>query len=262
MKLGLVQPGLIPGDPKKNFHHIHAMMESMEEVDLFLLPELWNTGFIREEFSRELEDGRSFILPAMAAFARERKTPVMMGTLAIREEGQWRNRTYVLDERGEVAFTYDKAHLFTPTGEGEIFTPGSENGTFPLLGTTMGTVTCYDQRFPEWVRKLMYGGMRILLMPAMWPLSRIEQMQTMARAHAMTNQIFVAVVNGTKAPGERAMAGGGSVVYDPWGVELLKLGTEETTAVVDLDLSLLESSREFFNLWEDRRPQLYTGLDR
>ena len=47
--------------------------------------------------------------------------------------------------------------------------------------------------------------------------------------------------------------GGMSVVVDPWGVVLAEAGSEEEVLVVDIDPSLVATTREQFPVLKDRR---------
>ena len=50
---------------------------------------------------------------------------------------------------------------------------------------------------------------------------------------------------------------GHSVVYDPWGTNLLEMNTEEGIATVDIDFDVVEDIRNKINIFRDRKPELY-----
>jgi len=74
-----------------------------------------------------------------------------------------------------------------------------------------GVIICYDLRFPELTRMLALGGIQVLFIPARWPAIRNDAWQTLLKARAIENQIFVV---GCNAPGKE---GGLSYVFDPLG---------------------------------------------
>jgi N-carbamoylputrescine amidase len=85
--------------------------------------------------------------------------------------------------------------------------------------------------------------------------------QTIQRAHAIANGVFVVSVNRVGHEGEKN-AGiefwGGSFVADPFGRILAKGShTEEEVMLVDCDLGLIEETRRNWPFLRDRRIDLY-----
>ncbi|GER68141.1 hypothetical protein BpJC4_26120 [Weizmannia acidilactici] len=51
-------------------------------------------------------------------------------------------------------------------------------------------LSCYDIRFPEWVRKIALRGAKTLFVPAEWPLTRLDHWRTLCMARAIENQFL------------------------------------------------------------------------
>ena len=81
-------------------------------------------------------------------------------------------------------------------------------------------------------------------------------LQTLARARAIENQMFLALCNSVGTAGS-TRCGGGSAVIDPWGEYLAQAGSEEEVVTAQADFSVLEGIRGGINVFRDRRPELY-----
>lgn len=264
MKVSILQAPTIGLDIKENRRWVSQHLNSSlkDKPDLILLPELWNTGYDPrlvhplEEF--EQEDIRE----ELSQFAKQHEVYLIAGSIAYRKEGRLFNHTMVFDRQGKEIANYDKVHLFTGSNEANYFEAGSSVCNFSIDGIPVGLVNCYDLRFPEWIRLSSMGGeAQVLFVPAAWGYSRVYQMHLLARARAAENQLFTVVCNATKAPGHKALSGGQSIVFDPYGRDILSLGTEPGVYSIDLDLSLIKEVKDYLNLWNDRKPELYKGLD-
>ena len=110
--------------------------------------------------------------------------------------------------------------------------------------------------FPELTRSLILQGADLLFVPAEWPAVRVAHWQTLNRARAIENQIFLACCNGCGTAGETVYSGH-SAIYDPWGEILAQAGAKEEIIFADCDFSVKEKIRESINVFRDRRPELY-----
>ena len=124
---------------------------------------------------------------------------------------------------------YDKIHLFKPTLDHKYFSRGKAARTFTLKGGSVrlkaGVIICYDLRFPELIRALALQGIQILFVPARWPKARDDAWQTLLKARAIENQIFVV---GCNALGSE---GGYSYAFDPLGTMIFSNRTKPRSKV-------------------------------
>ena len=151
---------------------------------------------------------------------------------------------------------YDKIHLFTYAKEEEHFQPGNHLCRFTLDGQRCALIICYDLRFPELTRTLAVEGLDLLFVPAQWPDKRSMHLQTLARARAIENQMFLVLCNSVGTAGS-TKCGGGSAVIDPWGEYLARARDEEEVITAEADFGVLEGIRSGINVFRDRRPELY-----
>ena len=164
-------------------------------------------------------------------------------------EGKIYNTSYVFNRSGNLVTTYDKVHLFSPSGEAKDFTAGNKAVTFMLDGIKCGLAICYDLRFPEFIRKLALEEISVLFIPAAWPIERILHWDTLVRARAIENQMFVDF-----------HLGGSSAIIDPWGEILAQASTnklEGEAIQANLRIAIQYKIHETIDVFKDRRPEVY-----
>jgi N-carbamoylputrescine amidase len=205
--------------------------------------------------------------------AAARGVAVVASLFERRGEGLYHNTAVALDPEGRVAGRYRKMHI--PDDplyyEKFYFTPGDLG--FPALAlgpARVGTLVCWDQWFPEGARLAALGGAQILFYPTAigWQFdegaevdrAQHDAWETIQRAHAIANGVFVAAVNRVGREGE-VRFWGQSFVADPFGRVLTRASAEqEEVLVVECDLAEIERTRRLWPFLRDRRIDAYDGL--
>lgn len=259
MKISCVQMDMLLGEADKNFAHAEELVRAAvraERPDVVVLPETWNTGFFPKELAPCADQDGERTKSVFSALAKELDVNIVCGSVANRRADGFFNTAYVFDRTGKVVAEYDKTHLFTPSGEHEAFRCGGHTCRFELDGKKCGLIICYDIRFPELVRTLTLEGVDLLFAVAQWPSVRTMHLETLARARAIENQMFLALCNSVGTAGE-TRCGGHSAVIDPWGEYLARAGDGEEIITGEADFSVIEGIRSSINVFRDRRPELY-----
>ena len=222
------------------------------EADILVFPELADGGYARLKSGGEPHRPRDPLLRQFAAASRAIAPTCIAGSVYYREGNPSPANTCLVFHRGRVVHRYDKIHLFRPTGDHLYFRPGSRIRTFRLTAGGVrlrcGVIICYDLRFPELARTLTRMGLDVLFVPARWPAARDDAWQTLLKARAIENQVFVV---GCNARGEE---GGWSYAFDPLGLKIfdghdapgdeahaLTLDTERIRAALALHRTLDEA---------------------
>ena len=260
MKISCIQMDMRFGDADWNFARAEALVRAAaaaERPDVAVLPETWNTGFFPKDLAPCADHEGERTKAVFSALARELHLNIVCGSVANRRADGFYNTAYVFDRTGAVAAEYDKTHLFTPSGEDQYFQVGSHTCRFTLEGRRCALIICYDIRFPELTRTLALEGVDLLFAVAQWPEKRTMHLETLARARAIENQMFLALCNSVGTAGE-TRCGGHSAIIDPWGEYLAKAGEVEETITGEADFSVIEGIRSSINVFRDRRPELYT----
>ena len=259
MKVSLIQMAIYEAEPKKNIENVLSWLEkaALEEPDVIVLPEMWNTGYALEQMAELADDNGQEIQSLLGKFAKNHQVNLVAGSVATKKETGFFNTTYVFNREGQVISDYDKVHLFGLMREDRFMQAGKNENIFELDGVKAASVICYDIRFPEWVRTLMSSGAKVLFVVAEWPKERVEQWEILLRARAVENQAFVVAVNRV-GKGAADTFSGHSLVIDPLGkVILLAKDYQEGIFTVDLDLAEVDKVRGHIPVFEDRKPDLY-----
>ncbi len=151
---------------------------------------------------------------------------------------------------------YRKTHLW---GEMEraVFTPGSTPFVLAEVhGIRVGLLICYDMEFPEMVRGLAVHGADLVAVPTANGHPYAFVPETLVRARAYENQMFVAYANRCGVEGDLHHTGL-SCIAGPDGGVLARAGAGEDYVSAQIDPALRGHLNSFLR---DRRPELYGRL--
>ena len=237
MKVTLIQMDIVWGDPQANIATAETAINEAVASDVYVLPEMFSTGFATSPEGIAESDERSLgWMKQMAA----RMDAAICGSVAteIEKEGKssYVNRFYFVKPDGETAY-YDKRHLFTYGGEHRRYTHGGERVEVEFRGVRFLLRVCYDLRFPVFSRNNGDKPYDVAIYVASWPTSRMAVWDTLLRARAIENQCLVIGVNRV-GNDEVCHYNGGTVLVDAYGntVAECESGKESTiTAVLDID---------------------------
>ena len=265
LTIALAQMDIHTGQPEANLSRARDFVAQAHEAgaDILLLPELWLHGYDlerAEEWATPLGEGG---FAHMANLARESGLH-LAGSLLERhdgggsgEPGRTVSNTAVLyAPDGALLGSYRKIHLFRLMQEHRYLAPGDHATLCPTPWGPVGLAICYDLRFPELFRTMALAGAVIFLVPAQWPVRRIEAWLLLARARAVENELIVAACNrvGNDGPVEFT---GRSLVVDPWGRALVEGDDQERLLIAQADLREVRKARRYLTVYQDRRPDAY-----
>jgi N-carbamoylputrescine amidase len=290
-KVGLVQMSMGP-DPEANFESAlrHIREAARRGANIVCLPELF-----RAQYFCQREDLRLFDLAEaipgpstrkLGELARELRVSIVASLFERRAAGLYHNTAVTLSSEGAIASVYRKMHI--PDDplyyEKYYFTPGDLG--FQAIDTSVGrigTLVCWDQWYPEGARLTALQGAEVLFYPTAigWHPAEKEEFgatqydawQTIQRAHAIANGVYVAAVNrvghengdvlGNRAQGAGLQFWGGSFLADPFGRIIAKASHDKEELIVgDVDLALLEDTRRNWPFLRDRRIDAYSPITR
>ena len=110
--------------------------------------------------------------------------------------------------------------------------------------------TCYDLRFPVWIRN--QGDYDAMILVANWPESRQGVWQVLLRARAIENQCYVIGANRTGCDPSCRYAGGSAVIDSKGRTLAQSKGVEVQTVTADIDMAALHAFRKKFPVLADR----------
>lgn len=259
LRVALGQMDIALGDPEANLRTVQdlAARAAAQHAELLLLPELWGSGYDLERAPELADELNTGLFAAVAALARHHQLAIS-GSLLEWDVGTERayNTATLYDANGALRGTYRKVHLIGLMNEDTFLGAGDEAQTFDAPWGRSALSICYDLRFPELFRHYALDGAEVILMPAEWPIPRIEHWRTLLKARAIENQCFIVACNRVGA--DRANGfGGRSAVIDPRGNVLIEAQDQPDLLVTTLNLDLIAEVRTFLPVFADRRPAVY-----
>jgi len=246
-RIAVAQMQVTPGDLEANLAKALDLIAEAgsRDADLIVLPEMALSGLP--------EDAAEVALPIpgevtdrLAGAAAECGAWLVAGMPERSPGGRPWNAAVAVSPDGDIAAVYRKVFLYLQEAEG--FARGSEACLLDLGFCTAGLTICYDYIFPEYIRRLVLAGARLILHSTAWldtqacrdwhyPAPEAYRAQCMVRA--LENGVFLASANivGTYDAGGYLEGVGRSAVIAPWGEVLAEVPEGEGVAVADCDFS-------------------------
>jgi len=287
VNIGLVQMRCST-DPRDNLDRAVARVREAAKAgaQVICLPELF-----RSQYFCQTEDHANFDLAesipgpsteALARVAKESHAVVIGSLFERRAAGVYHNTAVVFDADGSTRGLYRKMHIPDDPAfyEKFYFTPGDLGfKAFDTAHGRIGTLVCWDQWYPEGARLTALAGADVLFYPtaigwhpaekAEFGAAQASAWQTIQRAHAIANGVYVAAVNrvgheGSLSDGSGGIEfWGGSFVADPFGVVLKEASrTDEEIVIVTCDRRHQETIRQHWPFLRDRRIDAYGDITR
>jgi beta-ureidopropionase len=202
-----------------------------------------------------------------AAIAAETGMVMVLPVYEKEQEGILYNTAAVIDADGTYLGKYRKTHIPQVHGFWEKFYFRPGNLGYPIFDTAVGRIgvyICYDRHFPEGWRALGLAGARIVFNPSATSRGLSMYLWSMEQpAAAVANEYFVGAINrvGTEDLGDNDFYGS-SYFVTPRGQYVEELGSDREPELVvrDLDMSILDETREQWQFYRDRRPEMYGPL--
>jgi len=212
---------------------------------------------------------------SLAKLASTSGVAIVASLFERRAGGLYHNTAVALDADGRLAGRYRKMHIPDDPlyHEKFYFTPGDLGfASVALRAAPIGMLVCWDQWFPEAARLTALAGAQVLFYPTAigWQFdvggdedaAQHDAWETMQRAHAIANGVFVAVVNRVGREGGIRFWGQ-SFVADPFGRVLARASADaEEVLVVECDLAEIERTRRHWPFLRDRRIDAYVDLSK
>jgi len=301
-RVALIQMSCQPSTEANLAKAVARVREAAEAgAKLICLPELFRAQyFCQREDHALFATAESIPGPSTAALSevvREHKIVLVASLFERRAPGLYHNTAAILDHTStapdNILGVYRKMHIpddplyyekfyFTP---GDLGFQSQKTSAGPI-----GTLVCWDQWYPEGARITALKGAETLFFPTAigWHPSekaeygerQYDAWQTIQRAHAIANGVFVCAVNRVghehgdvvhngvemRGPGDHTPASGlefwgGSFIVDPFGRILAKASHDkEEILYADLDMAEVEITRQHWPFLRDRRIDAYGGI--
>lgn len=253
LTISIIQTALHWEDKDANYEMFENYISRInEDVELIVLPEMFNTGFsMNVEKLAEEQDGPTLEWLRKISM---RKGSAVCGSYIVREEDKIFNR-FVFVFPDNSFKTYDKRHLFRMGDEHEYFSQGKDRVIIEYKSWKILPQICYDLRFPVWSKNNFIDreyDYDLMIYVANWPKVRNRAWKALLKARAIENQAYAAGINRIGPDGGGKDHSGDSRVIDPLGKNLCKIKAKKEG---------MKSMRLSFKQLQDYRKSFAVGLD-
>lgn len=249
MKIALVQ-FTTGSDPVDNCNRLREMLDG-QGGDLICLPEVVN--LISPNRDQQITAaGDQSMLRMLQTHAAQNKQWIHIGSMAVQDGARLANRSFLIDDQGEIRAQYDKIYLFdveiSPTEkfhESATYSSGRRAVVVETPLAQMGLSICYDLRFPQLYRDLAQAGAQVIFVPAAFAMTTGQaHWHVLLRARAIETGCYIVAAAQTGAhPGSSRQSYGHSLVVDPWGEIIMDAGTDQGVFPITLDLAKVDQAR-------------------
>lgn len=260
MKVAYVQMNVRFGEVERNVSKALGLIRS-KNADLYVLPELFNTGYYFvntsevEELAEKVPKGPTCW--RLSKLAEERKCFIVAG-IAERSGTRIFNSSVLLDPDGYVA-TYRKIHLFNE--EKLWFSPGDKPFSVINIGICkIGMMICFDWIFPESMRSMALGGAEVICHSANLVLPYCQNAMV---TRCLENKVFAITANRIGCDvrdGKKVKFTGKSQITGPMG-KILSRGNAVSDEVQVVEINPSDARDKNINplnhLFNDRKPEMY-----
>jgi predicted amidohydrolase len=248
LKVYLVQFDSAKGNKTENLARAKKMIFDAKpnEGSLVLLPEMFATGYVPADLDKAAEDFSSNYTSetarTLSEIADETNCTIMGAGITRASHGFYNHISIYNPHEAQEFRGYNKMNLFFP--EKESFKAGSEINLFKFNNWSIASFICYDLRFPEIFREVTKKGANLITIQAAWPAKRRAHWETLLRARAIENQVYIAAVNAVSESNDQKLPlAGTSLIISPNG-DILAEGPAQSEAVISAELDL-QAERDY-----------------
>ncbi len=246
MKIAWIQYDIAWENQEKNLLFLEDLLvQSSEDFDLLVLPEMFDTGFSMNPSAIPNRDQHRSI-QWLQKIAKQYDTAVI-ASMAFQENNAYYNRL-VFTEGEEIA-EYNKNHLFKLSGEHEKYQEGDFILDLHWKDFKIRPLICYDLRFPEISRNT--EAYDLLIYVASWPEKRVDHWSSLLKARAIENQCYTLGVNRIGVDGNRLAYNGMSCLYAYDGQEIKSAESQSGIFFAEINKEDLMHYREKLPFLQD-----------
>ncbi|MFX4233895.1 carbon-nitrogen family hydrolase [Aliarcobacter butzleri] len=259
MKIALVSLNQVWEDKKENLLLCEQYVQKASQigVNLIVFPEMTFTGFSNNiNFTAE-DFEKSETIKQFSNLAKKFNISIIFGVV-IKDNEKALNKCLFIDNFGNILADYSKIHPFSFSGEDKYFNAGNKLSMVEFKNFKIGLTICYDLRFPE-----LYSSLSkecdLIINIANWPSKRVDHWNTLLKARAIENQIFMVGVNRTGIDGNGLEYIESSNIFNANGEEL-EFEKYEDMKIYDIDINFIKDFKNKFNTVNDRKVEFYKEI--
>ena len=245
LTISLVQINQKWESKEHNFSKYEFFLNSIENSQLIVLPEMFHTGFSMNVKNLAEEMNNSIGLKWLKKWSAK-KNAAFYTSLIIRDGNDFYNRGVFVFPSGIIEY-YDKRKSFGMADEHLFFTAGQKARIVEYLGWKINLQICYDLRFP--LISLNSIGVDdapnydLMIYVANWPEKRSWHWKSLLVSRAIENQSFVIGVNRVGIDEKNLNYSGDSMMCDANGEIIISNNNEEKVLTKTINIESLKQLR-------------------
>ena len=244
----------------KNLENSELLFQKAKnyEASMIIFPEMTLTGFSMNTERTAESFENSTTIESFKSLAKSYSMGVLFGVVIAREV-KASNCAVFIDNEGNLIAQYEKIHPFSFAGEQKYFSSGNSLLTFKFRDLEIGVTICYDLRFPE-IYSVLGRTSDLIVNIANWPSKRIDHWDTLLKARAIENQVFIAGINriGRDPNGNEYVKC--SRIINPDGSALDSIISEDELDVFEVDKAEIAKLKNQFSTTQDRKSMFYRSI--
>jgi omega-amidase len=230
----------------------------IQEAELVIFPEMTLTAFSMNTGDTAEECENSVTVEIFKGLAQQFQIAIVFGAV-FRDGDKATNNALLVDRDGILKGCYSKIHPFTNAGEDKVFNGGKTICIAELQSMKIGLTICYDLRFPE-IHSALGKQCDLIINIANWPAKRIDHWNTLLKARAIENQLFMIGVNRIGIDDKGIEYVKSSQVINPNGELLSPVLSEVELDFFDINTEFTSKFRQTFSTTQDRKSDLYKSI--
>jgi omega-amidase len=235
----------------------YLQIASCENTDLVVFPEMTLTGFSTNIELTYENFNHSETIKEFSSLAKTFNLGIIFGVV-IKNGNNALNKAIFINKVGEVISDYSKVHPFSFAGEDKYFTPGKNISITKFEDVSIGLTICYDLRFPE-----LYSALGreadVIINIANWPSKRMDHWETLLKARAIENQVFIIGVNRIGFDGNGLEYKESSNIFNANG-EKLEFEKYDNMKIYNINTNWTKEFKTKFNTTDDRKVNFYKEI--
>ena len=219
---------------KKNIKQILSLINKSikNKADLIITPETCSliTNNKKILFKNTYKMSEDPLIKKIQEISKLNQKWILIGSLPIKDNNKYRNRSIMINPKGKIAAYYDKIKMFDVKlpnkekhQESKTYKPGKRLVSVKLPWGNMGLTICFDLRFPEIYRNLSKKNIKFISVPsAFTKVTGQKHWLTLLKARAIENFCFIFAPNQVGRNTKKRQTFGHSVIISPDG-KILKI---------------------------------------
>lgn len=197
--------------------YIDQAVGAFPGVDIVVFPEACIQGFAPANFEEAILEENSSQLARIQNRCKDLSVWSVISLLVWADSRRcYENKTFVVNNRGEIIYSYVKMNPWIPF---ENSRPGTSCGVCEgPKGSKLAIVICADGDYPEIWREAAYNGANVIIRPTHYMDPWQDAWEITNKAGAYFNQVYVVAVNTSGMPkNETRSCFGRSMILGPDG---------------------------------------------